>query len=96
MIEESEEQRNSRLDSVALTEAINKSPKLSDEPVICCLPYGYKYKGSFSYRLYDQTDCLLCVCFDCCTWMREFQCDKSSCCHYNYTCFACCCTITFQ
>ena len=88
---------NSQLDTIALTDAISpkNSSRNSDEPIVCCFPYKY-HKSSFSYRIYDQSDCLICICFDCCTWIKEFYFDKCSCCSYNYTCFCICCKISFQ
>ena len=97
--EEPDEFRNSRLDSVALTDAISpkNSSRNSDEPILCCIPFKYNYnKTSFSFRIYDQNDYLICICFDCCTWIKEFYFDKCSCCSYNYTCFCICCKLSFQ
>ena len=82
---------NSQLDTIALTETKTLS-RNSDEPIVCCFPYKYQ----FSHQIYDQSDCLICICFDCCTWIKEFYFDKCSCCSYNYTCFCICCKLSFQ
>ena len=73
-----DEMRNSRLESITLTEVITRSNSnsnsnsKSDEPIICFLF------------------------FDWFSWCCQFEFKKSKCCHHNYVCFACCCSISFQ
>ena len=71
-----DEMRNSRLESIALTEAItrsnSKSDSKSDEPIIC-------------FYMFDWV-----------SWCCQFEFKKNKCCHHNYVCFTCCCSISFQ
>ena len=34
--------------------------------------------------------------FDWGSWCCQFEFNKCKCCHRDYVCFACCCSITFQ
>ena len=72
MSESEDEMRNSRLESIALTEAITRSNSKSDEPIIC-------------FYMFDWV-----------SWCCQFEFKKNKCCHHNYVCFTCCCSISFQ
>jgi hypothetical protein len=74
MSEETDEMRNSRLESITLTEVITRpnSKTKSDEPIIC-------------FYMFDWV-----------SWCCQFEFKKNKCCHHNYVCFACCCSISFQ
>ena len=72
MSEETDEMRNTRLESITLTEAITRTNSKSDEPIIC-------------FYMFDWV-----------SWCCQFEFNKSKCCHHNYVCFACCCSISFQ
>jgi hypothetical protein len=72
MSEETDEMRNSRLESITLTEAITRTNSKSDEPIIC-------------FYMFDWV-----------SWCCQFEFNKGKCCHHNYVCFACCCSISFQ
>lgn len=88
--------RDTRLESVALSEAATiKSPTPSNEPIICCSPFLFGRLDS-KYKIYNGNDFLCCVCIDWCGWFYNIKCTKSICCQYDYTCFACCCSITFE
>ena len=100
-----EENNNHRLKSVILSDSSESelSKELKDENImnksfICCFSnrWWFEHTSPAAYKIYDENDCLCCICLDCCTWCLEFHYKKSSCCKNNVICFMCCCSITFQ
>ena len=68
------------------------------ESFICCFTnkWCFDHMNPASYRIYDETHEIYCICFDCCNWCLEFEQNKCLCCKKNSICFMCCCTIRFK